>query len=52
MSTAAYVAELPALIEQIGAGTIALTALPRPLAEVEAAWAATDPPGARTVLVP
>ncbi len=52
VSTAAYLAELPALVDQISAGTIALTAVPKPLADVEAIWATTDPPGQRTVLVP
>jgi NADPH:quinone reductase-like Zn-dependent oxidoreductase len=52
VSTEAYLAELPALVDQIGAGTIALTAVPQPLAEVETIWDSTDPPGRRTVFVP
>jgi NADPH:quinone reductase-like Zn-dependent oxidoreductase len=48
----AYLAELPSLIEQIGAGTIALTATSKGLADVEAIWGAKDAPGERTVLVP
>jgi NADPH:quinone reductase-like Zn-dependent oxidoreductase len=52
VSTAAYLAELPSLVERIGDGTLALTAAPRPLSDVETVWATTDPPGRRTVLVP
>jgi NADPH:quinone reductase-like Zn-dependent oxidoreductase len=52
VSARAYLAELPPLIEQIGAGTIALTATCKALADVEAIWGAKDAPGERTVLVP
>jgi NADPH:quinone reductase-like Zn-dependent oxidoreductase len=53
VSTAAYLGELPSLVEQIGAGTIGLQPRTRPLAEVETAWGAgPDRPGERTVLVP
>jgi NADPH:quinone reductase-like Zn-dependent oxidoreductase len=52
VSARAYLAELPSLIEQIGAGTIALTATCKALADVEAIWGAKDAPGERTVLVP
>ena len=52
VSTAVYLAELPALVDQISAGTLALTAIPKPLADVETIWATTDPPGRRTVLIP
>lgn len=52
VSTAVYLAELPALVDQISAGTLALTAIPKPLADVETIWATTDPPGRRTVLMP
>ena len=52
VSTAAYLAELPSLVERISDGTLALTAVPRPLSDVETVWATTDPPGRRTVLVP
>jgi hypothetical protein len=45
-------AELPMLVDQISAGTIALTAVRKPLADVESIWATTDLPGQRTVLVP
>ncbi len=47
-----YLAELPALIAEIGAGTIAIHANATPLADVERVWAVTDAPGERTVLVP
>jgi len=47
-----YLAELPSLVAEIGAGAIAVTPRPVPLAEVEAAWSRADAPGERTVLVP
>ena len=52
VSTQAYLAELPALIDEINAGTIAVTPNVLPLADVAEAWARPDPPGARTVLTP
>jgi NADPH:quinone reductase-like Zn-dependent oxidoreductase len=52
VSTAAYLAELPSLIERIRDGTLALTAAARRLSDVETVWATMDPPGRRTVLVP
>src|SRR5580692_5147399 len=52
VSTEAYLAELPSLIDEIDAGTIRVTPLTRPLADVEAAWREPDAPGTRTVLVP
>jgi len=52
VSTAAYLAELPSLVREINAGTIAVKPNPVPLADVEAIWARPDPPGERTVLVP
>ncbi len=52
VSPAAYLAELPSLVDQIDAGAIAVTANAVPLADVETAWTRTDPPGQRTVLVP
>ncbi len=52
VSTRAYLAELPSLIDEINAGTLALTATTKALADVEQAWATTDSPGERTVLVP
>ena len=52
MSTRAYLAELPSLIDEIDNGGIAVTARPAPLAEVETEWTAPEVPGVRTVLVP
>jgi hypothetical protein len=52
VSTRGYLAELPSLVEEIDRGTFAVSARPVPLADVEAAWAAPDVPGERTVLVP
>ncbi len=52
VSTAAYLAELPSLVREINAGTIAVKPNTVPLADVEAIWTRSDPPGERTVLVP
>lgn len=52
ISTQAYLAQLPFLVDQINAGTIALIPNPKALADVEQIWDDTDPPGERTVLVP
>jgi NADPH:quinone reductase-like Zn-dependent oxidoreductase len=52
VSTEAYLAELPSLVDQINTGTIALKASPKPLADVETIWATTDGLGERTVLIP
>jgi NADPH:quinone reductase-like Zn-dependent oxidoreductase len=52
VSPEAYLAELPSLVDQINAGTIALKANRKPLADVEKMWADTDRPGERTVLIP
>jgi len=52
VSTRAYLAELPALIDEIDSGGLAVTARPAPLAEVKAVWTAPEVPGVRTVLVP
>lgn len=52
VSTQAYLGELPSLIEEINSGAIEITARPMPLAAVQDAWARTDIPGERTVLVP
>ena len=51
VSTRAYLAELPSLIDEIDNGGIAVTARPVPLADVETAWTAPEAPGVRTVLV-
>jgi NADPH:quinone reductase-like Zn-dependent oxidoreductase len=47
-----YLAELPALVDEIDAGTIAVTANTMPLADVERIWSGAEAPGERTVLVP
>jgi NADPH:quinone reductase-like Zn-dependent oxidoreductase len=52
VSPAAYLAQLPSLVDQIKAGAIGLKPNPRALSDVEEAWANRDRPGERTVLVP
>jgi NADPH:quinone reductase-like Zn-dependent oxidoreductase len=52
VSPAAYLAELPALVQEINSGAIAVKPAAVPLAEVEAAWTRPEPAGVRTVLVP
>ncbi|WP_030442760.1 quinone oxidoreductase family protein [Actinoplanes subtropicus] len=52
VSARAYLSELPALIDEIGRGTIAIAPRPVPLSDVERAWAHQDAPGERTVLIP
>jgi NADPH:quinone reductase-like Zn-dependent oxidoreductase len=52
VSARAYLAELPSLIDEIDAGTIAVAARISALADVESTWTAPDRPGIRTVLVP
>ena len=52
VSTRAYLAELPSLVDEIDAGTIVVHPNPVPLAEVESAWSRREAPGTRTVLVP
>ena len=52
VSPAAYLAELPSLVEQIDVGAIEVDARGVPLADVETAWTAPEPPGVRTVLIP
>lgn len=52
VSAKTYLAELPSLIDEINSGTIAITARPMALADVQDAWAQTDIPGERIVLVP
>jgi NADPH:quinone reductase-like Zn-dependent oxidoreductase len=47
-----YLAELPALVAEIDAGTISVSARAAPLADVESVWRAPDVPGQRTVFVP
>lgn len=52
VSAEVYLAELPSLIDEITAGTIAIRARTRPLADVETVWTEPDLAGQRTVLVP
>jgi len=52
VSSKVYLAELPSLVDEIDAGTIAVTANTHPLADVERIWGRADAPGERTVLVP
>jgi NADPH:quinone reductase-like Zn-dependent oxidoreductase len=52
VSPAAYLAELPSLVEEISAGTISVRTKPEPLASVERIWTGHDVPGTRIVLVP
>jgi NADPH:quinone reductase-like Zn-dependent oxidoreductase len=47
-----YLAELPSLVEEINAGTIAVNTRSVPLAGVETTWTAPEEPGVRTVLIP
>jgi NADPH:quinone reductase-like Zn-dependent oxidoreductase len=52
VSPRAYLAELPPLVEEIAAGTIAVRPNEVPLSAVERAWASEETPGERTVLIP
>lgn len=52
VSTRAYLAELPSLVDEIDSGTIAMTANVQPLADVESVWLHGEVPGERIVLVP
>ena len=52
VSPAGYRAELPSLIDEIAAGTIAVTPDPVPLRDVERVWTEPDVPGQRIVLIP
>jgi NADPH:quinone reductase-like Zn-dependent oxidoreductase len=51
VSPRTYLEELPALVDEIDRGGIAVTARALPLADVEAVWTTPDEPGVRTVLV-
>ena len=51
-SVAGPTTELPSLVAEITAGTIAVTATTMPLADVEQIWPRAETPGERTVLVP
>jgi NADPH:quinone reductase-like Zn-dependent oxidoreductase len=52
VSANAYLAELPSLVGEIDAGTIAVKTKSLPLADVESIWPQADVAGERTVLVP
>jgi NADPH:quinone reductase-like Zn-dependent oxidoreductase len=52
VSAQVYLAELPSLVAEIDAGTIAVRAHTVPLADVEYVWTQPEAPGERTVLVP
>lgn len=52
VSTAAYLAELPALVREIDDGAIAIQPHVERLADVERVWSQPDVTGQRTVLVP
>ena len=52
VTTAAIVAELPALAAELSAGTFTVDAAPVPLSDVETAWNAPTAPGRRIVLTP
>jgi NADPH:quinone reductase-like Zn-dependent oxidoreductase len=52
VSPRAYLAELPSLVAEISAGTIAVAPRVMPLAQVGQAWNTRETPGERTVLVP
>jgi NADPH:quinone reductase-like Zn-dependent oxidoreductase len=52
VSPAAYLAELPSLIDEIDAGRISVKPNAVPLADVEHVWTRSETPGERTVLVP
>jgi NADPH:quinone reductase-like Zn-dependent oxidoreductase len=52
VSRAAYVAELPSLVEEISNGTIDVNVRTAPLREVESTWSASEVPGVRTVFIP
>jgi hypothetical protein len=52
VSTAAYVAELPSLVAEIDAGTIAVAVRTVPLEDVERVWIQPEVPGQRIVLRP
>ena len=52
VSSQAYLAELPSLVDEIDRGTLVINARPVPLADVEDAWSTSERPGLRRVLVP
>src|SRR5471032_1992023 len=50
VSTKGYVAELPALIAEIGAGSLCINTREIPLSQIESAWLTPDAPGERVVV--
>jgi hypothetical protein len=52
VTTAAIVAQLPALAAEITAGTLTVDAAPLPLSQVETAWNAPAESGQRIVFTP
>ncbi len=52
VSPRVYRDELPSLVAEIAAGTIAVNPVTRPLSEVESVWTERVAPGERVVLVP
>ena len=52
VSTEAYLAELPSLIEEIDSGALAIATRTVSLRDVESVWTQPDVPGERTVFVP
>ncbi len=52
VSPEGYLAELPALIDEIDSGTLEIAARPVPLRDVESAWTGPEVRGRRTVIVP
>jgi NADPH:quinone reductase-like Zn-dependent oxidoreductase len=52
VSGGGYVAELPSLVEEIAAGTLAVATRTVPLADVEEVWTQPEAPGVRMVVLP
>ena len=52
VSTAAIIAQLPALAAEITAGTLTVNGAAVPLSQVESAWTASTARGRRVVLTP
>ena len=52
VSPGAYLAELPALVEEVNAGTVSLSTRRVALSDVERTWGQPDAPGERIVFVP
>jgi NADPH:quinone reductase-like Zn-dependent oxidoreductase len=52
VSPATYLEELPSLVDEINAGTIAVKTSPQPLSDIEDVWLRAVEPGVRTVMIP